>query len=438
MRGVCMIGIYLLAMITDVFRMGIIFHGLLGCPYRKGNIKFILITLVGSGILITVPMVDGLTFYALNTLFNFLTCLLLFHEKPIRILIIYIPAILAAVTWDNLIIAIINCIYPFSENSEVEMLIQQSICHTLLIIAISLLWLILKRLGLLYKLNKDKLSKTVYFLCLSGFLMASVIISLSRAISENSGNSSLTIYYIVMIGFSILLQIICLSLIYLFYSREQYKTVNQIIEEYSSKQIDYYKALLAKEEDTRKFRHDIKNHILCIQELLDLGKPGDAKKYIGEIYEDLSKLTSIYDTGNDIANAIINYYAAKGKKDQILIHVKGKLQSELAIPMLHMCTVVSNLLSNAYEATVKLEHSQEKVIDIEILSGSKYFKLIIKNPAAESPMNLRGNLRSSKVDQRSHGFGIRNVKTILTQYDGEFSLTEEANSIIATVIMKIA
>lgn len=436
--GECMIGIYLLAMTTDVLRMGIIFHGLLGCPYRKGILKFILIPLIGAGILISVPMIDGLTFYALNTLFNFLTCLFLFHEKPIRILIIYIPAILAAVTWDNLIIVIIKSIYTFNENSSVDILLQQSICHTLLIIVLSVLWLILKRLGVLYKLNKDKLSKTVYFLCLSGFLMASIIISLSRAISENVGNSGLTIYYVVMIGFSVLLQIICLALIYLFYSREQYKTVNQIIEEYSSKQIDYYKALLAQEEDTRKFRHDIKNHILCIQELLDLGKSEDAKEYIGGIYQDLSKLTSIYDTGNDIVNAIVNYYSAKGKKDHILIQVKGKLRSELAIPMIPMCTVVSNLLSNAYEATVKLKHSQEKVITVEILSGSKFFKLIIKNPIAESQKNLSSNLRSSKADQRNHGFGIRNVKTILSQYDGEFTLTEEVDRIIATVIMKIA
>jgi sensor histidine kinase YesM len=381
-------------------------------------------------------MLNVIFFFALNTLFSFLTCLLLFNERPGKTFIIYVPAILAAVTWDNLIIIILDSFPIYNEDSVIGMLLQQSTCHVLLILILSLLWLILKRLNLLYKLNRNKLSKTVYFLCISGFLMSSVIISVLRAASEKVGDSNLSLYYAVIIGFSILIQIICLSLIYLFYSREQYKTVNQVIEEYSGKQIEYYKALLAQEEDTRKFRHDIKNHILCIQELLDMGKPNEAKEYIQEIYQDLSKIACIYDTGNDIVNAIINYYAAKGKEDQIRLQVKGQLHPELSIPMLHMCTIVSNLLSNAYEATMKIDPSEDKVIHIELLSGSKYFKLIVRYPIAEYQKNLSDNPQSSKADQRSHGFGIRNVKAILTQYDGEFSLAEKDNSIIATVIMK--
>jgi sensor histidine kinase regulating citrate/malate metabolism len=257
-------------------------------------------------------------------------------------------------------------------------------------------------------------------------------------IYENSIPEKPGITYAAIIVLSILFQIICITLIFMFYSRESYKSLNRLREEYNEKQLDYYKTLLNQEEDTKKFRHDIRNHIICIEELLETGKPEDAKNYIQDIHHNLDKIASIYDTGNDIINAILNYYVNKGKEEHVNIHVKGRILQELNIPMMHLSTIVSNLMSNAYEAAIKINSDLDKDIYVEIRSGSKYLEFIIKNPTVTDRVRLDEKMLTSKPDKRNHGFGIQNTKEILSKYEGELQYKDDLDSVTACVMMKIS
>jgi sensor histidine kinase regulating citrate/malate metabolism len=257
-------------------------------------------------------------------------------------------------------------------------------------------------------------------------------------IYENGIPEKPGIIYGAMIVLSILFQVVCVTLIILFYSREQYKSLNRLREEYNEKQIDYYKTLLNQEEDTKKFRHDIRNHIICIEELLDTGKPEDAKNYIQDIHHSLDKIASIYDTGNDIINAILNYYVNKGKEEHVKIHVTGRILQELNIPMIHLSTIVSNLMSNAYEAAIKVNSDLDKDIHVEIRSGSKYLEFIVKNPTVTDRGKLDEKMVTTKPDKHNHGFGIQNIKEILSKYEGELQYKDDLDSVTARVVMKIA
>jgi sensor histidine kinase regulating citrate/malate metabolism len=299
------------------------------------------------------------------------------------------------------------------------------------------IWIIMKQRGLLHKLNYRRLSNTVYFLFLSSAALSAYINTLAYIVYKNGDLKNPGITYGALIVLSVLFQIVCVTLIFLFYSREQYKSLNRLREEFNEKQIDYYKTLLNQEEDTKKFRHDIRNHIICIEELLETGKLEDAKNYIQDMHHSLDKIASIYDTGNDIINAILNYYINKGKEDHIKIVVKGRILQELNIPMMHLSTIVSNLVSNAYEATLKVNSASDKDILVEIRTGSKYFEFIIKNPAVADRVKLDEKMLTTKPDKRNHGFGIQNIKEVLSKYDGELLLKDDLDSVTVRVMMKI-
>ena len=435
-----MIGIYLLIITTELIRYLLIFHGFLGFPYRKGYYKYalILFTSLAFCMLSFYPRLDTLLLSFVIVFISLITTLLLFHEKIKILLKAYICISVVIVTWDNLFIQVINLFYDFNEAVITSALLQQLICNVILIIIIAFMWIVIKRLGFLHRLNYNQLTNTVYFLFLSSAALSAYINSLAYIIYENVIPEKSGITYVAMIVLSVLFQIVCVSLIFLFYSREQYKHLNRLREEYNEKQIDYYKTLLAQEEDTKKFRHDIKNHIICIEELLDTGKLEEVKSYLQDIHHRIGKINGMYDTGNDVINAIINYYANKGREERISLQVKGRIVQELTIPMIHLSTVVSNLISNAYEAAAKVTSISEKIIHIEIHSGNKFLEFIVQNPALTDREKLDGKITTSKSDKKNHGFGIQNIKEVLAKYDGEFLIKDDLDCVTVRVLMKIA
>jgi signal transduction histidine kinase len=434
-----MIGIYLLAITTEMLKYILIFHGLLGFSYRKGIHKYALMLFasIAFGLFHFIPGVDTLYLSLIIILINFITTLFLYAEKIGTLTKVFIAISFVIVTWDSLFIKAINFFFIFDETITSGALLQQSLCNIILIIILALIWVSVKHLGLLHKLNYNQLSNTVYFLFLSSIVLNAYIISVAFIFSESSNKTKTSLTYTSMMLLSILFQAISIALIFLFFSREQYKTLNRLREEYNEKQIDYYKTLLTQEEDTRKFRHDIKNHFICIEELLDTGKAEEAQTYIRDIHDSLEKITGIYDTGNDIINAIINYYAKIGREDHIVIRVKGRILQDLNIPSMHLSTIVSNLMSNAYEASAKLDCSLDKIISVEIRAGSKYLEFIIKNPTVEDRKKLDDKFLTSKADRKNHGFGIQNIREILLKYEGELQFKDEINCVTVRVTMKI-
>lgn len=284
-----MIGIYLLTIITEITRLIIIFHGLLGFPYRKGICKYALMLLspVAFCLLYCIPSLNIIYLSAFIIVINLITTLFLFNESIKILLKAFICISVVTVTWDNLIIQVINLFYKIEETTAIGALFQQCLCNGIIIILLATTWLIIKRHGLLHMLNYSQLSNNVFFLFFSSAGLIAYINSLSYIIYENRIPEKTSITYVAIIVLSILFQIICITLIFLFYSREQYKDRNRLREEYSEKQVDYYKTLLNQEEDTKKFRHDIKNHIICIEELLDSGKLEDVKLYLQDIHQSL-------------------------------------------------------------------------------------------------------------------------------------------------------
>ncbi len=435
-----MIGIYLLAITMEILSNIVIFHSFLGYPFRKGKFKYIILSMafLGFSLLSLIPGVPILLLLAISISISFVLALLLFNEHVRKLIIWYIPVTLTMVTWDNLFTEIIQAFHDFNEDVIADVFVRQSMSHGILILILIVLYYILKRKNILQKINRNAIPMPVYILSISGIFLTSLIISAIRVITQGARQKEVAFSYFSLIILSILIQIICVALLVLFYSREQYKNINQIREEFNKKQVEYYKALLNQEEDTRKFRHDIKNHIICIQDLLDTDKIKEAKEYMRDLYKDIDGIVSIYDTGSDIINAILNYYTTKGRENHISIVVKGYIGTELNIPMLHLSTVVSNILSNAYEAALKLDHDHDKTIQVEIRSGSKFLELSVMNPTQTKRARLDETILTSKDDKRNHGFGMRNIRDIVAQYHGEFQLIDNMDSVTVKVILKIA
>ena len=204
-------------------------------------------------------------------------------------------------------------------------------------------------------------------------------------------------------------------------------------ELYSQKQyVDflkgYYNEVKKNNIEIRKLKHDMKNHINILGNLIDSGYIDKATNYMHEINDYVSKqTTAIVDTGNVLVNAIL--LQKKYEFPNINLIFKGFVNNDIPIKNYDLCTILNNLLDNAFEyssknglQTVKLFIYQENsVLLINVVN-----ELIM--PVDTSTFN-----KTTKTDYEDHGYGLTIVKEIVNHYQGIFEYLQDKSQLIAKV-----
>lgn len=198
---------------------------------------------------------------------------------------------------------------------------------------------------------------------------------------------------------------------------------------------NYYSALLRKEEETRKYRHDMNNHILCLKEYAKKEKASDTLQYIGILQERLDEIQKrVYFTGNDILDILLNYYLQSLEDTDIT--VTGMCKCKIEINDADFCIVISNLLQNAVEEIHRLE-DEDRYIKINMEQGKSFFRLEIRNNS-KALFNKNKKLpKTQKEDKEKHGMGLTNIIETMERNQGKFEIEGNGKEVCATIILPI-
>ncbi len=192
-------------------------------------------------------------------------------------------------------------------------------------------------------------------------------------------------------------------------------------------QEEYYTMLLEKEEETKKFRHDIQNHIYCMHTLLNNKDYDELGRYFKRMDSDLKNLKGGIHTGNSLVNAIVN--SIKNKYSDVKINWKGDIPINLCLSSMDLCTIFSNLISNAFEAACQAD---KKEVDVSIKVIETKLLIVVSNYTKEKPDIIDGKIKSSKKE-KNHGYGIKNIKKCVENNEGDFNITFVDNIFTAEV-----
>ena len=203
-------------------------------------------------------------------------------------------------------------------------------------------------------------------------------------------------------------------------------------------QENYYKLLLEKEQATKKFRHDILNHFICMNELANQHQNAKLKKYIADILKQIRTIQkSVYLTGNDIIDAILNAYLPE-IGDGISVQVLGKCAEQYAVNDVDLCTIVSNLIINAVEELERCSQ-HKKYICLSFHQGDRYSQLQISN--STNRISERACIEklpcTVKKNGESHGIGLRNVKDAVVRNHGTMKIENDKHEFTLTVILPL-
>lgn len=176
-------------------------------------------------------------------------------------------------------------------------------------------------------------------------------------------------------------------------------------------------------------RHDLKQHMTILSIMISEGKLDEARQYMQIYQTDVIPLESHINMENPYLEALINVKFTSANKNNIQVYFT--CQAELkAYSDVALCNLIGNLLDNAIEACKKVEAS--KVILLSVIGNEDRLMIVCANSVREQD-NI--TFKTTKANPHKHGFGIKTIKSIVKQYDGDFSSYMENNLFHIQIIL---
>ena len=197
-----------------------------------------------------------------------------------------------------------------------------------------------------------------------------------------------------------------------------YEDLSKDYKEQFTQEYSYFKEYKEMQSDTEKFRHDWKNHMLLLQEMLNQGEYEKAKRYFNDLSKKAVQNKQEIFTGNEILDLILVSKANEVENNQIKLTCNGRLDSFTYMEHVDCCILFSNLIDRAIEANLKLR--TERYITIEVHKKDQTLYVTISNPMEDMEEVIETRFQTTKKDVEKHGIGIRNIHEIFQKYHIEY------------------
>lgn len=263
----------------------------------------------------------------------------------------------------------------------------------------------------------------MYLWIFLGGLTASLLL-LSQIISEDFvwNTVNVILFVIPSIVFAVLFLIMGGLLIYNNSAKQHFQEMTIVNQKLLETKERYYQELLRNEEETRRFRHDMSSHLVCLKKLLEENKVQEAENYLETMGGTLRELSVKHQTGNLLVNAIVN--DVSGRYAGVALDWKGHLPKQMQMSDMDVCVIFSNLLENAFLAASACEKNGTVEVTIKRAGGA--LAITMENDMAQPIEEKEGKFITQKADKKNHGYGTQNVRDCVEKNAGtvEFKYTE--------------
>lgn len=348
-----------------------------------------------------------------------------------RIRIIYVIALYLSVT------SILHSVFRFVVSLFCDNYLDEIITNGIVLFT-NITFLIFMEI-IRYKLNgkfifnSNTISKNIYVLILlalffSGGLIENQLLVTNHTEFQTMFNKTFTIISIFLLLF------IIGSLVFNCISRAYFENVSSILEKQVNEQVDYYKKIDKIDKDLRHFRHDYKNHMICVQSLIEAKEYDEATEYLKGITLHKTILSRGFSSGNSIADVLLSDKSEWAEKVGAEIQFEGVIYEN--IPPADLCTILSNAIDNAIEACEKIQSNEQKIISVKCSYIKRIQFIDITNPVSEDVKITNNVVETSKVDKNIHGIGLYNIRRTVMKYDGEFDISCKDKTFAMSIAFK--
>ena len=429
MNGLCLYQVLdIIGTLIESFGMYIIVRAF--CPNVKKRLANIIPPLVCFATtyiwtwFIDLPYLKGLAIL----IASFIAYKIVFKEKGIKILAGILIQQICVRTAESLDMIIMSNI--FSELSKIVdgtqvMLPQVYLGYFILqIVIITIFRQILK------KNNEGIDNKSLVAISVFSFIL--YIFSSMSVVPFASGDTSWLNINLEVFMFIIGL-LFAIALIYIknyIYLKEK-EQKDQFMIETLKRQYSYYQDKQKDDERIKTIYHDMKNHLLVLENKENTEETQEMAKKLREQIESYEEYTH---TGNDFLDVIIKDKTRIAKEKNIDLTSIIDFNNIEFIEPLDISTIFGNAIDNAIEGVEKLSEEKRTIL-IKAGKINDFLSIVVENNY--DPEIKLENKKTTKKDIFLHGYGIQNIKSAVEKYNGTCTITKENEKFTLKILIPI-
>ena len=204
----------------------------------------------------------------------------------------------------------------------------------------------------------------------------------------------------------------------------RFSTEISLMEQQEHSLNQYVEEAKARYDETKSFRHDIRNHIAVVKKLLQNGKLEEAITYVEDLDDMAEKMSFPCSTNNPVVDILVGNKLGIAKSMGIDVDCSLPLPYPCGIRDIDICIVLSNALDNAIHAVKNLGTGIEKYIRVSGRIQGDFLMMEIQN-------SFHGKSAFKK------GTGLSNVKKVAEKYGGAMSIETQEHVFVLHVLLII-
>ena len=188
---------------------------------------------------------------------------------------------------------------------------------------------------------------------------------------------------------------------------------------------NYYEEKMEDETRIRQIYHDMKNHLLVLENVMADTEPAasftenvstdSVHPSFRHLRQQMESYENYYRTGNPYLDVIIRDKAKTAREKQIDFTAILHFADGSFLDPLDISTIFGNALDNALEASEKLAVSR-RVVSVKARRIHDMLVIAVENNALP---DADASGKTTKEDALFHGFGLSNIRAAVDKYDGQ-------------------
>ncbi|MEY8427810.1 GHKL domain-containing protein [Lachnospiraceae bacterium 46-15] len=196
------------------------------------------------------------------------------------------------------------------------------------------------------------------------------------------------------------------------------------LEQQNQFQKQYVEEARMRYEKTKSFRHDMKNHLLVMKEMIARGEVEKAGEYIEEMDTAARNMAFSFQTNNPVLDILLETKLSLAAHKGISVDSTLKIPFPCLVNDMDFCIIMANALDNAIHACERLDMDGERHIYVSSKMQGDFLLLEIEN-------SFDGN-SSYRKDT-----GLSNIERTAEKYNGSISITIQEKVFCLNVLLII-
>lgn len=207
---------------------------------------------------------------------------------------------------------------------------------------------------------------------------------------------------------------------------------DELIIELNSKQ---YNKIQSNIEQMKRVRHDIRQHIHVMEQLIEEKKYDEVRRYLKEYDGSIPEGVKIKFCENLSINALIGYYYSVAEEKHISVQFDVAALAYSNVDDIDMNILLGNAIENAMDACQRLPEDKRR-IKLCVRKMGKQIFITIDNQFDGYVKDKHGSMLSGKRNYEKPGYGNASMDAVTAKYNGQIKREVNGDRYQVSIVLK--